>query len=184
MLPPTDLMRTSALVFSVTLCFTLGACDSGDKAPKADPAAEARAKEEEDKKKRVEANRLKREADVKAKADEAAAHQAAIDALLVLPEKMPKKLDKACKAASEAQDAFMLRHYDGEAVEKWNAAKSTQLQQAVALCTKLGSIEAAACQSNALTTAPTELKKALPDLLRGCMEKFGKPAEGSAPPAK
>lgn len=182
MLPPTDLMRTSALVFSVTLCFTLGACDSGDKAPKADAAADAKAKEAEEKKKRVEAKRLEREAAEKAKVEEAAKRQAAIDALLVLPEKMPKKLDKACKAASEAEDAFMLRHFDGEAVEKWNGAKSSQLQMAVATCKKLGSIEAAACQVNALETAPPEMKKALPDLKRGCMEKFGKPAEAAAPP--
>ncbi len=182
MLPPTDLMRTSALIFSVTLCFSLGACDSGNSAPKPNPAADAKAKEADEKKKRVEAKRLEREAKAKAEKEEAAKHQAAIDALLVLPEKMPKKLDKACKAASEAQDAFMLRHYDGDAVEKWNAAKSSQLQMAVATCTKLGSIESAACQANALATAPTELKKALPDILRGCMEKFGKPAAGGPPP--
>lgn len=182
MLPPTVLMRNSALVFSVTLCFTLVACDSGNTAPKADPAAEARAKEAEDKKKRVEAKRLEREAGVKEKADAEAKHKEAIAAMLVLPEKMPKKLGKACKAASDAQDAFMLRHYEGEAVEKWNAAKSTQLQKAVAECTKVGNIEVAACQANALTIAPTELKKALPDLLRGCIEKFGKAPEGGAPP--
>lgn len=177
-------MRTSALVFSVILCFTVGACDSGNSAPKADPAADAKAKEIEDKKKRVEAKRLEREAKAKALVDGEAKHKEAVAAMLVLPEKMPKNLDKGCKAASDAQDAFMLRHYDGEAIEKWNAAKATQLQMAVTQCTTVGSIEVAACQANALNTAPTELKKALPDLLRGCIEKFAPKGAAPPPPAK
>ncbi len=175
-------MRTSVLVFSVTLCFSLGACDSGNSAPKADPAAEAKAKEMEEKAQRVEAKRLEREAAVKAKEDDEAKHKEAVAAMLVLPETMPKKLDAACKEASDAQDAFMLRHYDGEAVEKWNAAKSSQLQMAVTQCIKVASLKVAACQANALNLAPPELKKALPDLLRGCIEKFGTAPEGAAAP--
>ncbi len=177
-------MRTSAFVLAVTLCSTLSACDSGDTKPKANAnaGAGAQASEAEERKKAVEAARKKREAAAKAKEDEAAKKQAAVDAVLVLPEKMPKKLDKACKAAGDAQDAFMNRMFEGEAVEKWNAAKSTQMQKTVADCIKQANIEVAACQTNALNTAPKDLAKQLPDLLRGCIDKFGKKPEGTAPP--
>ena len=174
-------MRTSALALAVTLC-SLSACDSGETQPKADAAADAKASEADDRQKAVEALRQKREAEAKAKEEEEAKRQAAIDALLVLPAEMPKKLDAACKAAGESQDAFMNRMFEGEAVEKWNAAKSTQIQMTVTNCIKQGSIEVAACQSNAMDTAPKELAKQLPDLLRGCIEKFGTKDEGTAPP--
>ena len=174
-------MRTSALALAVTMC-SLSGCDSGGAKPKADPAADARASEAAEREKAVEARRLKREADAKAKEEEDAKRQAAIDALLVLPSTMPKKLDAACKAAGDAQDAFMNRMFEGEAVEKWNAAKSTQIQMTVTNCVKQGSIEVAACQSNAMDTAPKELAKQLPELLRGCIEKFGTKDEGTAPP--
>lgn len=176
-------MRTPALLLSALLCSSLVACDSGESKPKADPAAEAKAKEEADKKARIEERRKKREADAKAKEEEEAKRKAAIDAVLVLPEKMPKKLDKACKAVAEAQDGFMNRLYEGETVEKWNNAKGTQLPMTIAQCTKQASLEVAACQQNALTIAPPELKKELPELLRGCIDKFGKKAEGDTPPA-
>jgi hypothetical protein len=176
-------MRISAVLLTAILCSSLAACDGGDAKPKADPAAEAKAKEEADKKARIEERRKKREAEAKAKEEEAKKHQEAIDAVLLLPEKMPKKLDKACKAVGDAQDAFMNRLYEGETVTKWNNAKGTQLPMTIAQCTKHASLEVAACQANALTIAPPELKKALPDLLRGCIEKFGKKPEGDTPPA-
>lgn len=182
MLRPTDLMRTSVLVLAVTLCSSVAACDGGDSKPKA-KAADAQASEADERKKAVEAARKKREAKTKAKEEEEAKKKAAVEAVLVLPEKLPKKLDKACKAAGDAQDAFMNRMFEGEAVEKWNAAKSTQMQKTVADCIKQGSIEVAACQTNALTTAPKDLAKQLPELLRGCIDKFGTKKDGATPPA-
>lgn len=175
-------MRTSVLALAVTLCALSSACDSGGSKPKADAAADAKASGDDEREKAVEAARKKREAAAKAKEEEEAKQKAAIDAVLVLPAEMPKKLDAACKAAGEAQDAFMNRMFEGEAVEKWNAAKSTQIQMTVTNCIKQGSIEVAACQSNALNTAPEVLAKQLPDLLRGCIEKFGTKDEGTAPP--
>ncbi len=176
-------MRTPALLIAATLCWSLTACDGGSAEKKADPAADAKAKEEEEKKARIEERRKKREAEAKAKEEEEKKKQAAIDAVLVLPEKMPKKLDAACKAVGEAQDGFMNRNYEGETVEKWNNAKATQLPMTVAQCTKQGSLEVAACQQNALATSGPELKKELPALLRGCIDKFGKAPEGVTPPA-
>lgn len=174
---------TTALLITATLCTPAIACDGGGGEKKPDPAADARAKEEAEKEARIEERKKKREADAKAKEDEAAKKQAAIDALLVLPEKMPKKLDKACKAVGEAQDAFMNRLFEGEAVEKWNTRKAKMLQTTVSMCNSQASLEVAACQQNALTNAPPELKKSLPDFLRGCIDKFGKPPEGVTPPA-
>lgn len=176
-------MRTSVLVLAVTLCSSSLACDSGESKPKANAAADAKASEDDERKKAVEALRKKREAEAKAKEEEEAKKKAAIDAALTLPEKLPKKLDKACKAVGEAHDGFMNRMFEGDTVEKWNQAKGTQIPMTVAQCTKQGSIEVAACQANALNNAPENLKKELPELLRGCIDKFGTKDEGTTPPA-
>ncbi len=168
-------MRTSALLLAVTLCSCLVACDSGGSEKKADPAAEAKAKEEEDKQKRIEERRKKREAEQKAEEDAAAAKKAKIDALLVLPETMPKKLDKACDAVGEAQTAFIERSFDAAAAAK----AKTGSTMTVKTCKENSNIEVAACQKNALDNADKELGKDLPALLAGCIEKFGTKPEGA-----
>ncbi|MEZ4448498.1 MAG: hypothetical protein R3B09_03385 [Nannocystaceae bacterium] len=117
--------------------------------------------------------KAEREAAQKKKEEEEAKEAADIDALAVLPETLPKKLDKACDERAKAEDEFMLKHYEGEVLDKWNAAKSTQLGFAKQGCVKTGSIEVAACQVNAMRSAPTELKKKLPELLKRCIDKFG-----------
>jgi len=183
MLAPTDLMRISALVLSVTLCTSAFACDGGDSKPRADPAAAARAKEKAERDEVRDELRKKREAEQKAKEEAEAAKKAAIAKVLVLPEEMPKKLDKACAAVAEAHDGFMNRMFEDETTEKWNQAKGTQLPMTVSQCTKEGSLEVAACQANALNTAPQELAKELPELLRGCIDEFGEKDEGATPPA-
>ncbi len=169
--------RRTPLLSLLLLTFTVAVagCDDGSEA-KAKAEAEAKAKADEKKAEddALAKRKADREAKKKAKEDAEAAKAKAIDELCVLPEKMPKKLDKACEDAAKAQDEFMQKHYEGEALAKWNGAKSGQLQTATAMCTKAGSIEAAACQANALRNAPEEHKKALPDFLRRCMEKFPK----------
>jgi hypothetical protein len=156
------------------------ACDSGPSPEELKAQEEAAAKKAAEEKALADGiakRKADREAKEKAKEDAEKARLAEIDALCVLPEKMPKNLDKACAEVAAANDRFMLRLYEGEAVTKWNAAKGTQLQMQKATCMKTGSIEAAACQINAMDNTPPEHKKALPDILRACIEKFRKVEE-------
>ncbi len=170
-------MRISALLLSVTLCSSLIACDGGGAEKKADPAADAKSKEEEDKAKRVEELRLKRESEQKAKEEAEAEKKAKIDALVVLPETMPKKLEAACDDVGTAQTAFIERSFDAAAAAK--AASSITIT--VKGCKDNGNIEVAACQKNALDNADKELGKELPALLAGCIEKFGTAESPDAP---
>lgn len=119
------------------------------------------------------ARKAAREAEKKKEEEAKAAYDAKVDALCVLPEKMPKKLAKACDQVAVANDKFMTRMYTGDALDKWNKAKQMQLGMTKAQCNKAGKIEVAACQMNAMNTAQEDMKKALPDLLRRCIEKFG-----------
>lgn len=116
-------------------------------------------------------NKFKAEREAKAKAaEEAAANKIKqVDALTVLPAKLPKKLTAACEELNTAMDAFMLKWFPAN----WPMQKTKQLNDMKESCTK-GNIETAACQANALAAAPEELNKAVPDLLGACIEKFGK----------
>ncbi len=178
MLWVTDLMRIPALLIAATLCWSLSACDSGSSEKKPDAKADAKATEDAEKQKRVDERRKKREADAKAAKDAEDAKAAAIEALLTIPETLPKDLGKACAAVGDAQDAFVKRLFDAEAAAKAASAKG----MAVKTCNQTGSIEVAVCQKRALDGAPAELKKELPALLRGCIEKFGTPPKGAEPP--
>jgi len=130
--------------------------------------------------KRMEERKQKRLAEEKAKADVDAARTAALEKVAVLPPKLPKKIDKACAEVGEAQDRFMQRMFTGEVLEKWTAAKGTQLPMTVMQCTKAGSLEVAACQAYALDNAPPELKEDVPEILKVCIDKFGPASEGGA----
>ncbi len=167
------------------------ACDDGGKAKAAVEQKENAA--EEEKKAAIAARRKKREDAQKAEEEAAAKVTEEISKLCVLPEKMPKKLGKACDAVATAQDGFMKRHFNTpELLKKWEAGKAMQLKMATDSCMSMASLEVAGCQANALEHAPVELKKKLPDLLRTCLEKFGPkggkapaiPAKKMAPPAK
>src|SRR5690349_14903540 len=123
----------------------------------------------------------------KAEEQAAADKLALIQTLIVLPEKMPKDLKQACNDVATAQDEFMMRNFEGEALEKWNAAKGTQLGMVKNNCAKAQSMEVPACQIHAMNSAPPELKKDLPELLKGCIDKFGpggSAAAAGAPPAQ
>lgn len=173
-----NLKRTSKLILSSVLIVALvPACDKQDDSKEAKQAPE---KSEQDKEleRRLAANKAEREAKAKAVKDKANA----IKALAKLPEKMPKDLEAACTGVGEAQDAFMQKHYDGEGLAKWNAAKGGQMAMLKAGCIKQGNIEIAACQSVAMASAPGEYKKDLPDILAACIEKFRKqPGDAAAP---
>lgn len=116
-------------------------------------------------------NKFKAEREAKAKAaEEAAANKIKqVDALTVLPEKLPKKLDKACAELNTGMDAFMTKWFPAN----WPMQKTKQLNDMKESCLQ-GNIETAACQTKALADAPEELNKAVPDLLGACIEKFGK----------
>ena len=170
------------VLFTAVLISLAPACDSGPTPSEleAKKKAEAETKAEDD---ALAKRKAEREAKVQAEKDAAEALQKQIDALCLLPEEMPKKLEDACAARAQAEDDFMNKHYDGDAAKKWNEAKETQLGFAKQSCIKAGNIEVPACIKVALDSAPTELKKKLPDLIRTCMEKFGGgPPEGAATP--
>lgn len=174
----------------------IGALASGcDSSPAPSDAALAAAKAEKEKEdaeaaRRTEEFRRKREAEEQKKKEAEAAKTAALDAVCVVPEgaKKPKKLAQACQAVVDAHDGFMQRHYadDAETLEKWNAAKGTQVPFTLATCNKTGSIEAAMCQKHALDSAPVELKEDAPEILRRCIDKYagGRAAKGPALPTK
>lgn len=171
------LLGLRALLCAVSLCTGLLACDKPEekKDDKKDEPTEADKEVAE----RLAKKRADREAAEKALVDKAAA----IQALAVLPETMPKDLAAACDAAAKAQDEFMMRNFEGEGLAKWNEAKGTQLGLVKSACASAQSIEVPACQANAMNNAPPEYKKDLPELLKACMDKFGGEG-GGAPPAQ
>ncbi|MBL4688491.1 MAG: hypothetical protein JKY37_28135 [Nannocystaceae bacterium] len=174
------MLPTKFLALPFVLLFAVG-CDSTS-TTNDDAVSKAAAKKQEEQAatdKRIAAKKAERLAKDKAKEDAIVAKQAAVDAICVLPEKLPKKLDKACDEVSTAHDAFMVRLYSEkpETIEKWTAGKTMQLSMTVAQCKKAGSLEVAACQAHALTQAGAEIKKELPAIFRTCIEKFGTPPE-------
>jgi chromosome segregation ATPase len=155
---------------------SMAGCNSGEAEAQRAELEAAIAKKKADASKldeQLAARKAAREA-AKKKEDEAkAAYAAKVDALCVLPEKLPKKMTKACDQVAEANDKFMKRMYTGDALAKWEKAKQMQLGMTKAQCTKTGKIEVAACQMNAMNTAQEDMKKSLPDIMRRCIEKFG-----------
>jgi len=167
--------RSSKVILSLlVLCAWVPACDKQEAAKQDDKQATPE-KSEEDKavEERLAAKRAAREAEAKAAEDKVNA----IKALAVLPEKMPKDLEAACKGVAQAQDEFMQKHYEGEGLQRWNEAKGTQMGMLQTGCVKSGNIEVAACQINAMNNAPAEFKKDLPDVLKACIDKFGGEAQ-------
>ena len=164
------------LLSALLLTLTLPACDK--KEDKKDEAAQEKSEQDKAVEERLAKKRAERAAKEKAAKEAEEAKQKKLDEICVLPEEMPKDLEKACAKVAEANDAFMTRLYEGDALKRWNEAKGTQLPMTKTQCMKSGSIEVAACQINGMNNAPPELKKALPDILRACHEKFGAAAEG------
>jgi hypothetical protein len=173
-------LRSCSLAFLVVLY----ACDS---APQAAPAeAEAKSDEDAELEKRLEERKQKRLEEQRAAEEAEAKKVAAMDAVAIIPETLPKSLSKACDAVGESYDAFMNRMYadESDTLQKWNDAKGTQLPMTVTTCIKGASLEAAACQKHALDNAPEELKGEQTELLRHCIDKFGKVSKGGAVPPK
>jgi hypothetical protein len=129
--------------------------------------------------------KAEREAKQKAAEEAAEKKRAAIEALVVLPETLPKDLEKACNDVAKAHDAAMQRLAQGDAAAAWATAKENQLPMTIVQCSQGDSLEAAGCQKSALDKAGPEIADDLQALLRGCLEKFGKkgrpPASGAMP---
>lgn len=154
------------------LALLLAAACGGDSKPaevkKAEePAPEAKTEPVKNK------HTLEREAKAKALEDAKAHKIEMVEKLTVLPETLPKKLDKACEGVGVAMDLFMLKWFP----DNWPKTKTKQLADLKESCLKYN-IETAACQAKALTDAPEELNKAVPELLGGCIEKFSKKPAG------
>jgi hypothetical protein len=180
-------------MFNRAILFTLfvsglpcSACGGG---PSAADAAKQKPENKEDAAFEAAIAKRKAEREAKEKAEREAEENkaAAIDAAITLPEEMPELgIDEACEEVSKAHDRFMTRLFEGDALEKWNSGvKDTQLPMTKVQCTQADSLEVAVCQAHALDAAGPELKKALPELLRGCISKYAKkarPGPGAAPP--
>jgi hypothetical protein len=138
-------------------------------APVIDEAAAARQKERERKQQAEEA----REAEAAAK----------VDALAVLPDRLPKNLEAGCKAMLAAYDGFMRKVLKGDQLTKWTTG-GDEMQVAVFRkeCLKRG-VKVAACQAHALGQATAELEAQLPEIMQRCAAKFGGvTGEATAPP--
>ena len=163
------MMKPVLRAVGVAALFCVAAC-GGESKPaevkKQDAPAEAAKPAEPEKNKYT----LEREAKAQAAKDAEAKKVKMVDELAVLPEKLPKKLDKACEEVGVAMDGFMLKWFP----DNWAKLKTKQMADLKESCTSTGSIEAAACQAKALAAAPEELNKAVPEILRACIEKFAK----------
>lgn len=154
-----------------TALLLLVACGGGAPAETKKQDAPVEAKKAEPEKNKYT---LEREAKAQAAKDAVEKKTKMVDELTVLPEKLPKKLDKACEEVGVAMDGFMLKWFP----ENWPKLKTKQMADLKESCTSTGSIEAAACQAKALAAAPEELNKAVPDILLACIEKFAKKPAG------
>ena len=165
-------MRRFATALVITSLFTISACDGGGDAPAAD-APPAKTAEQQERERIAAEAKKKREEEAKAAEEAEKKKQEAIAALIVLPEEVPKKKDKACEMLVDAQDKFMMKYFP----EKWPEGKATQLAMTKKMCTDQPP-EISACQANALLNAPEELNREVPEFFRLCQEKFT-PAEGA-----
>ena len=138
----------------------------------------AKAKAEADTKAaEIEKRRKEREAEAKAKEAAEKEHAAKIDALAVLPAKVPKKLDAACKQLLAAYDRYMLSVLEGDMQTKWKTGgNEMQLALFRKECLKR-TPEIAACQANALSSLPVEMRTDIATVMERCAAKFGPDAK-------
>lgn len=164
--------RTPASVLLAALLGPGLACDNKPAEAKADPAVDAKAKEDAEAKARIEKRRQereKKEADAKqAEADIAAK----IQQITVIPDgtKMPKKIAEACEQVVQAQSGFMKKFHPQ--IEE--SALTTQLGLLRKQCTDMNDVKVAMCQKFALEATDEQLQKSINEYLPACMGKYGK----------
>lgn len=131
---------------------------------------DAAAGKRQDERKRKQAEEDARKAEIAAR----------LDALAVLPPKLPKNLEAGCKQMLAAYDGFMRRVLQGDQRTKWTTG-GDEMQVAVFRKECLQrDVKVAACQANALTQAGPDLAAQLPDLMQRCAGKFGGGDAGAA----
>ena len=173
--------RATPIIFALITCLVC-ACDS-DKGPSEEEKAAAAA-EVEKKKQEEEAlakRKAEREAKQKAEKEKKEKFEAALAEVAVIPEdaKVTGDLVKACDEVAEAQDAFMQRLQQGDALEQWNAKKEEKLPMTKIKCTQGNSAKIAACVKNGLEKAPEELKDAFDDIFNRCVDKYKSKSAGA-----
>lgn len=167
-----NLVQKSALttLMTVALLLPLSACDKPeDKAPEVEEKSEQDKEVEE----RLRKKREERAAKEKAEKEAEEARQKQLAEITALPDEeamkdVPKKVDKACKAAAAAHDEFMLRTGDDDQDATWAQHKQMQLQMTESGCNKTGTRETAACLINAFSKGDAEMRKLVPDILLNC----------------
>jgi hypothetical protein len=185
-------LAPSRLLLAVVLAT---ACDSGnddskqsesDKTRNAAAAAMLGGDSVHDKARKEEEEKLKEKFAAK-KAEEAkeeARVQGILDGIVKLPDDMPKGLTAACEAMMEQFHEFTIKvnHDDDGALLAWYDQKNVVLGERRAKCMKVASVEAAACQANALAGAPQDFKGMELRILSECVNKFApeKAAEAAA----
>lgn len=162
--------RMTPAILALAALAALG-CDSAktdDAAAKQKADAEAKATKD---KEALAQRKAEREAAEKKQADEAAALKSKIDALAVIPDGLPKKLDKACEAMLAAYDGYMQKVLQGDMLTKWKTG-GNEMQLAVFRkeCLKRD-IPTAMCQAHALGAATPDLEKNLADIMQACVAR-------------
>jgi hypothetical protein len=119
------------------------------------------------------AEKLLAEKRAKAKAEEEELAKS-IAALTVLPAQLPKSLEIACEGLLEAYHGFQLRvrANDGRALMNWWDNKRLELGKVRQTCMALASVQAAACQTNALTQAEGKFGAFENKIMGDCVELF------------
>ncbi len=168
-------MMCSSLVCVVTP----SACDSGQDTTKNTKSIEATNADRDTKADAALADRkAKREAEAREAAAAKREQEAELDALAVIPESLPKSLDKACDAMLKSYDSFMQTTLEGDMLTKWKTG-GNEMQLAVFRkeCLKRD-IATAACQAHALGQATPQLSPRLADIMQACADKA---AAGASP---
>jgi hypothetical protein len=165
-------VRSISLGIILVTGLVVGACDSAPATAAADPKADAKAKEDEEAKARIEKRRLEREAKAAAEAKQVEDIKAEIQKVTAIPEgtKIPKKPAEACEMVVNAQRGFM-KKFHGQVEE---AALTTQLGLLRKQCLEMNDVKVAMCQKFALEATNELLQKSINEYLPVCMEKYGK----------
>ena len=163
-------MRRWQLIGLVSL---LAGCDGGAAEEAAKKAAEAKAAEEKAAEEKAAKRQAEREQKAAAEAEAAKAKQAAIEAMTVLPDKLPTKLDKACDGLVAAYDAYMRTVLEGDLKTKWETGGNEMQLKLQRVECKKRPVNVAACQTLALSRMKPEHEQDMGTIFTRCNEKFG-----------
>jgi hypothetical protein len=180
--------RLLSCSFALLMLPALAGCNgSAGGQPSADEkkAAEAKQAKEDADAAAIAERKAKREAREKAEAEAAKKRDDEVARLCVLPPTLPKDPVAACEAVGKAHDEFVRRVGTPEIIAAWEGGESEKtIPMAVVQCTQADSLEAAACQKNALDNADAQMLDHTKLLLQTCIDKFPSKRRGGAPVLK